>query len=73
MELKDILEVYQKCAEENDRLKRQIREFKDQETSLYESLKSMERDFSSVSGERAAMLNKHREMLSEIGTLQQQI
>lgn len=73
MQLKDIIEAYRKCAEENEILKKNINEVKGNENQLYENLKLNDRNLSILNAEKNALLMKQKQYLEEIGTLQQHL
>jgi chromosome segregation ATPase len=70
MQLKDIMDAYRKCAEENEVMKKKIDSVKNTETALYENLRNTERELSMVNAEKAAMINKQSLHMEEIGTLE---
>ena len=57
-QLKDVMEAYRKCAEENDSLKKRLESLKNIETTLYENLRNAERELSMAKAENAALINK---------------
>ena len=72
-QLKDVMDAYRKCAEENDSLKKRLESLKNVETSLYENLRNIERDLSMAKAENAALVNKQTLHMEEIGTLEQHV
>lgn len=57
-QLKDIMDAYRKCAEENDSLKKRLDNLKNIETTLYENLRNVERELSLAKAENMALVNK---------------
>jgi len=57
-QLKDIMDAYRKCAEENDSLKKRLENLKNIETTLYENLRNVERELSLAKAENMALVNK---------------
>ena len=72
-QLKDIMDAYRKCAEENDSLKKRLENLKNIETTLYENLRNVERELSLAKAENMALVNKQTLHMEEIGTLEQHV
>lgn len=72
-QLKDVMDAYRKCAEENDSLKKRLESLKNIETTLYENLRNIERELSMAKAENAALVNKQTLHMEEIGTLEQHV
>lgn len=73
MQLRDIVDAYRKCAEENEVLKKKIDSVKNTETTLYENLRNVERELSMANAEKGALINKQTLHMEEIGTLEQHV
>ena len=71
--LKDVIQEYKKCAEENEILKRQLNELRLAQNSDFENFKKLERDLTILSTERTALFEKQKQYLEEIGSLEQTV
>lgn len=73
MQLRDIMDAYRKCAEENEILKKKVENVKNTETTLYENLRNVEKELSMAQAEKDALVNKQSLNMEEIGTLEQHV
>lgn len=73
MQLRDIMDAYRKCAEENEILKKKVENVKNTETTLYENLRNVEKELSMAQAEKGALVNKQSLNMEEIGTLEQHV
>jgi len=73
IEMQDVAAAYKSCAEENDRMMRKISELKAGETSQYENFRKCENELIALRFERDSLMHKQKELLEEIGTLEQHV
>ena len=71
--MQDIAAAYKSCAEENERLLRKVNELKASETSQYENFRKCENELITIRFERDQFANKQKELLEEIGTMEQHV
>ena len=72
-QLRDVMDAYRRCAEENDSIKKRLESLKNIETGLYENLRNAERELSMAKAESMALVNKQTLHMEEIGTLEQHV
>lgn len=73
IQMQDIASAYKSCAEENERMTRMVHQLKNGETTQYENFRKCENELISVKFERDQLGKKQRELLEEIGTLEQHV
>lgn len=73
MQLQDVASAYKTCAEENDRMSKAIQQLKNGETTQYENFRKCENELNTIRFERDQLAKKQRELLEEIGTLEQHV
>lgn len=73
IQMQDIAAAYKSCAEENERMSRKLGELKNGETAQYENFRKCENELIAVRFERDQYAGKQRELLEEIGTLEQHV
>lgn len=73
IQMQDIASAYKSCAEENERMSRKLNELKNGETTQYENFRKCENELIGIRFERDQYANKQRELLEEIGTLEQHV
>lgn len=73
IQMQDIASAYKSCAEENERMSRKIHQLKNGETTQYENFRKCENELITIRFERDQYASKQRELLEEIGTLEQHV